>query len=164
MGTRLIFGLVACLAGPGLLQAQINYTRDAVEELQSLSVRADVAGAGDNGRSARLLEEVIRQELRRADVLYELSDPRADDCCVLRLDVRLATGAGRARFGVGFVMNLELGYRDQFGRVPAWTVIWQGPSRSNIVERAELDEALRFAARELAGQFVDIYRERFPRR
>lgn len=164
MHSRLIFGLLFCLTGPAALDAQVNFSRDAVEELQSLSVRVDIAGGADNGRSARLLEEVIRQELRRADVLYELSDPRADDCCVLRLDVRLATGSGRARFGVGFAMNLELGYREQFGRVPAWVTIWQGVSRSNIVERAELDEALRFAARDLAGQFVDLYRERFPRR
>ncbi len=29
---------------------------------------------------ARLLEDIVRQELTRADILYERGDPRADDC------------------------------------------------------------------------------------
>ena len=144
--------------------AQTSFSPDAVEEIQSLSIRVDVVGGPDGGRFARLLEDVLRQELSRADILFERPDPRGGDCCVLRLDVRLASGAGRARFGAGFTARLELGYPDHFGALPAWTVVWGGRVISNIVERAELSESLRFAARELAGDFVDLYRERFPRR
>jgi hypothetical protein len=150
--------------GRGPVAAQIPFSPDAVEEIQSLTVRVDVAGSADGGRLARLLEDVVRQTLSRADILFERPDPRGGDCCVLRLDVRLATGAGRARFGTGFVARLELGYDDRFGNLPAWTMIWGGRTLSNIVERAELNESLRFATRELAGDFVDLYRERFPRR
>ena len=149
---------------PFALRAQTSFSRDAVEELQSISVRADVAGDADAGRLARLLEDVIRQELTRADILYERSDPRADDCCLLRLDVRLATGSGRGRFGVGYTVRLEMGYLDRLGSAPTWTTVWAGRILSNIVERQELSDGLRFAARELIGDFVDLYREHFPRR
>jgi len=149
---------------PLAAQAQTGFSRDAVEELQSISVRADVAGDADAGRIARLLEDALRQELTRADILYERGDPRADDCCLLRLDVRLASGAGRARFGVAYSVRPELGYPDRLGHVPTWTTVWAGRMLSNIVERPELSDALRAAARELIGDFVDLYREHFPRR
>jgi hypothetical protein len=162
---RIELGLVAglCVA-PAAVAGQVSFSRDAVEELQSISVRVDVLGSADNGRLARLLEDVLRQELNRADVLFERGEPRADDCCVLRLDLRLATGAGRSRFGVGYTARLELGYHDRLGNVPTWTTIWAGRMVSNIVERTELTELTRSAARELAGDFIDLYRERFPRR
>jgi hypothetical protein len=116
-----------------------------------------------DGRLSRLLEDVIRRELQRADILFEVSDPRPQDCCILRLDVRLATGPGRSRFGVAYTARLELAFRDHIGTtVPTWTIIWQGRMLANIVERADLTETLRFATRELAGDFVDRYRERFP--
>ena len=159
----LALAAVASMA-PFALRAQTSFSRDAVEELQSISVRADVAGDADAGRLARLLEDVIRQELTRADILYERSDPRADDCCLLRLDVRLATGSGRGRFGVGYTVRLEMGYLDRLGSAPTWTTVWAGRILSNIVERQELSDGLRFAARELIGDFVDLYREHFPRR
>ena len=152
------------LLAPLVARAQTSFSKDAVEEIQSISVRADVAGDADAGKIARLLEDVLRQELTRADILYERSDPRADDCCLLRLDVRLASGAGRARFGVAYTVRLELGYLDRLGNAPTWTTVWAGRLVSNIVERQELTDGLRFAARELVGDFVDLYREHFPRR
>ena len=143
--------------------AQTPFSGDAVEEIQSISVRVDVSGGSDGGRLARLLEDVIRQELRRADVLLERGDPRGGDCCLLRLDVRLVAGAGRARFGNGFVARLEVGFEDRLGNSPTWVTVWAGRTVSNIVEKTELTESLRFAARELTGDFVDLYREHFPR-
>jgi hypothetical protein len=65
---------------------------------------------------------------------------------------------------VGDIVRLELGYLDRFGNLPVWAVLWTGRSRSNIVERAELTESVRAVTQELAGEFVDRYRERFPRR
>ena len=165
MTIRRILALAAVASmAPFALRAQTSFSRDAVEELQSISVRVDVAGDADAGRLARLLEDVIRQELTRADILYERSNPRADDCCLLRLDVRLATGSGRGRFGVGYTVRLEMGYLDRLGSAPTWTTVWAGRILSNIVERQELSDGLRFAARELIGDFVDLYREHFPRR
>lgn len=154
--------LSLAVANPAAGQAR--FSLEAIEEIRSLTLRADVDGGPDNGQVARLLTDVLREVLVRADILAELPDPRADECCVLRADVRLATGAGRARFGVGYVVRLELGYVDRFGNIPAWTLLWTSLSRSNIVERAELTESLRAAVRELAGDFADRYRERFPRR
>lgn len=152
------------LAGVGPASAQVTFSRDAIEELQSISVRVDIQGPADNGLAGGRLAQVVRQELTRADILWERGDPRGDDCCVLRVDVRLATGAGRARFGVGYTVRLELGYHDRLGNVPTWTVIWAGRMTSNIVERADLDALLEASTRELTGDFVDLYRERFPRR
>ncbi len=160
LGLLVLGALVAPVAAVG----QVPSSGDAVEEIQSLSVRTDVVGGADGGRLARLLADVLRQELNRADILFERGDPRAGDCCVLRLDVRLANGAGRSRFGAGFAARLELGYDDRLGNIPTWTLIWTGRVLSNIVERAELTESLRFAARELVGDFIDLYREHFPRR
>ena len=160
----LLLALGVLVVAPGGAVAQVSYSHDALEEIQSISVRADVQGPGDNGRLARLLEDIVRQELTRADILYERGDPRADDCCTLRLDVRLATGAGRARFGVGYTARLELGYRDRVGNAPSWTTVWAGRMLSNIVERPELDQSVRAAALELVGDFIDRYREYFPRR
>ncbi len=161
---RTLLLAAAALLAPLAARAQTSFSKDAVEELQSISVRADVAGDADAGKFARLLEDVLRQELTRADILYERSDPRADDCCLLRLDVRLATGSGRARFGVGYTVRLEMGYLDRLGNAPTWTTVWAGRIVSNIVERQELADGLRFAAREVIGDFVDLYREHFPRR
>ena len=155
----LLAGLVARPAA-----GQVGFSGDAVEEIQSIAVRVDMVGGTEDGRLARLLEDVIRQELVRADILFERADPRGGDCCVLRLDVRRAEGAGRARFGSGFTARLELGFPERLGNAPTWTVVWAGRTLSNIVERTELTESLRFAARELAGDFIDLYREHFPRR
>lgn len=160
----LLLALGALATVPVVAAAQVSYSHEAIEELQSITVRADVTGPGDNGRLARLLEDIMRQELTRADILYERGDPRADDCCTLRLDVRLATGAGRARFGVGYTIRLELGFRDRLGNAPTWTTVWAGRLLSNIVERSELDQSVRSAALDLVGDFVDRYREYFPRR
>jgi hypothetical protein len=159
----LVLGLIAASAPERPAWAQVSSSGDAIEEIRSLSVRADVLGdQRDGGQLARLLEDVILQELRRADILFEVGDPRQGDCCVLRLDVRLATGAGRSRFGIGYTARLELAHPDRLGTLPTWTLVWTGRMLANIVERQDLTEALRFAARELAGDFVDLYRERFP--
>ncbi|MBL8985626.1 MAG: hypothetical protein JNJ80_05125 [Gemmatimonadetes bacterium] len=163
MKTTLAF--LCALVGLGSpAAAQVSFSRDAIEELQSISIRVDVQGPADEGRVGGRLAQIVRQELTRADILWERGDPRGDDCCVLRVDVRLATGAGRARFGVGYTMRLELGYPDRLGNVPAWTVIWAGRMTSNIVERNDLDTLLEAGVRELTGEFIDLYRERFPRR
>ncbi len=155
--------LLVMLLAPAGAAGQVSSSSAALEEIQSLVLRADVQGGGpEDARLARLLEDVLRQELRRADILYETADPRGGDCCVLRLDVRLTTGSGRARFGVAYTARLELAYPDRLGPLPTWTLLWQGRMLGNIVERAELTETLRFATRELAGDFVDRYRERFP--
>ena len=148
----------------GVAFGQVTYSDDAIEEIQSVSVRVDVTGNPQGGRLARLLEDVINQELDRADILFERGDPRAGDCCVVRLDVRLASGAGRSRFGQAYVARLEVGYQDRLGPVPTWVTIWAGRTLSNIVEQADLTETLRFTARELAVDFIDRYRARFPRR
>ena len=159
-------GLCGALAGagvPGAAAGQATTSTAAFEEIQSLIIRTDVVGGGvEDARLARLLEDVIRQELRRADILYEVSDPRPGDCCVLRLDVRLTEGSGRARFGVAYTARLELAYADRVADFPTWTLLWTGRMLGNIVERRELTETLRFAAHELAADFVDRYRERFP--
>ncbi len=150
-----------CLAAPA--RAQVSYSADALEEIRSLTVRVDVSGGGvEDGRLTGLLTEVIRQELRRADILWEQAVPRAGDCCVLRLDVRMTSGTGRSRFGVAYTLRLELGLVDALGSLPTWTTIWAGRMLGNVVERPDLTESLRFATRELAGDFVDRYRERFP--
>lgn len=156
--------LILALAVPRAALAQVTFSRDAIEELQSITIRADVQGGIDNGQLGGLVSDIIRQELTRADILWERGDPRGDECCVLRADIRLATGAGRSRFGIGYTIRLELGYRDRLGNVPTWTVVWAGRTLSNIVERNELDPQVRAAARELVGDFVDLYRDFFPRR
>lgn len=164
MKTRPAWLVLISLLGPAAAAAQTSFSPGAVEELQSITVRADVIGSADAGRLARGLEDVLRQELNRADILFERADPRGDDCCLLRLDVRLATGSGRSRFGVGYSVRLEMGYPDRLGPVPTWTVVWAGRTLANVVERPELDANLRFAAKELIGDFIDLYREHFPRR
>lgn len=162
----LLMPLVAAAAIAGWAapaRAQVSSSGEALEEIQSLVIRADVEGGGtEAARLARLLEDVIREELRRADILFEVGDPRQGDCCVLRLDVRLTSGSGRARFGVAYTARLELAYPDRLANFPTWTLLWTGRMLGNVVERPELTENLRFAARELAGDFVDRYRERFP--
>jgi hypothetical protein len=159
VGVLALLGAAVTAAAP----AQTTSSVAALEEIQSLVIRADVLGGGvEAARLARLLEDVVRQELRRADILYEVSEPRQGDCCVLRLDVRLTTGSGRARFGTAFTARLELAFPDRVADFPTWTLLWTGRMLGNIVERQELTEALRFTARELAGDFVDRYRERFP--
>ncbi|MGE0555186.1 MAG: hypothetical protein AB7R55_17285 [Gemmatimonadales bacterium] len=158
-------GLAAALllaAAPAVV-GQVRGSSDAIEEVRSLSVRVDILGGGpEDGRLSGILEAEIRQELQRADILAELGEPRSGDCCVLRLDVRLARGAGRARFGVAYTARLELAYPDRFGTLPSWTLLWTGRMLGNIVERQDLVETLRFAAHDLAADFVDRYRERFP--
>lgn len=158
----MIAGLLGLAVRPAA--AQVAWSTEAIEEIQSIAVRADVSGNGvDPTPLARMLEEVVRQELRRADILWERSEPRAGDCCILRLDVRVTTGSGRARFGIAYIVRMELGYGDRLGNLPTWTVVWAGRQLSNIVERVDLEESLRGVAHDLAGNFVDLYRERFPR-
>jgi hypothetical protein len=151
---------------PSGAAAQVPTASEALEEIRSISVRAELIGGSlpDAGRITRLLDDVLRQELDRADILFERGEPRAGDCCLLRLEVRLAQGSGRSRFGTGYTARLELGYLDRLGNIPTWTIIWTGRMVGNIVERSELADNLRFSARELAGDFIDLYRERFPRR
>jgi hypothetical protein len=156
-GAAILLGLAAPVA------AQVTFSNDAVEEIQSLSVRVDVVGSPDAGRLSRLLQDIITQELTRADLLFERPDPRGGDCCLLRLEIRLGTGTGRARFGQSYSSRLELGFQDRLGNVPTWTVIWAGRTLSNIIEQPDVTETLRFVTRELVVDFIDLYRVHFPR-
>jgi hypothetical protein len=160
---RVAAGVAIAIGVAMPLAAQVTFSNDAVEEIQSLSVRVDVLGSPDAGRLSRLLQDVINQELTRADLLFERGDPRGGDCCLLRLEVRLGTGTGRSRFGQSYSSRLELGFQDRLGNVPTWTVIWAGRTLSNIIEPPDLTETLRFVARELVVDFIDLYRVHFPR-
>lgn len=161
--TAVVLGL---LLGGQVLPAHtqtVASSAEALDEIRTLTVRADVQGAGsEDARLARLLEDVIRQDLRRANILRELGEPRPRDCCVLRLDVRLATGSGPFRFSAAYTVRLEMGLPEQVGRLQTWTVLWQGRMLGNIVEQSNLTETLRFTASELTGHFIDLFRERFP--
>jgi len=171
-GRRVILLAVALLStlaalAPGQAAAQLPTRSEALEEISSLSVRVDLTGSGARGALATPLEGVIRQELERVDILSRLREPRPRDCCVLRLDMRVVEGssgaAARVRGGVAaYSARLELGVRDQVGRLQSWTVLWTGRTMDGLVDPQDLPEQLRFAVRELAVEFADRYLEIFP--
>jgi len=164
--TAVLVGAVAVLA-PERATAQLPTQSEALEEIRSLAIRVDVSGSGARGSLATPLEGVIRQELERVDILSRLREPRPRDCCILRLDVRVVEGtsgaAARVRGGVAaYSARMELGVRDQVGRLQSWTVLWTGGTMDGLVDPQDLPEQLRFAVRELAVEFADRYLEIFP--
>ena len=161
-----LLSALAALA-PGRATAQLPTQSEALEEIRSLAIRVDVSGSGARGALANPLEGVIRQELERVDILSRLREPSPRDCCILRLDVRVVEGssgaAARVRGGVAaYSARLELGVRDQVGRLQSWTVLWTGGTMDGLVDPQDLPEQLRFAVRELAVEFADRYLEIFP--
>jgi hypothetical protein len=76
---------LATLAGLALIvatvvpaAAQVRCSSEAIEEIRSLAIRADVDGGGpDNGLLARLLEDVVRQTLELADISPSTLSPAA---------------------------------------------------------------------------------------
>jgi hypothetical protein len=68
------------------------------------------------------------------------------------------TSRGPERRGLqAFAAHLELGMPDRLGRLDTWVVPWHGRVMDDMVESLDLDTRLRFAARELADDFVDGY-------
>jgi hypothetical protein len=162
----LTLGALALLA-PAPLAAQVGSPDEALEEIRSLAIRVDLSGSGADASLAAPLQAVIRQELERVDILRRLREPRPRDCCELRLDVRLVSGtsgvAARTRGGlVAYSARLELGLRDQVGRIDSWILLWTGRTMDDLVDPRDLQEQLRFATRELTVEFADRYLELFP--
>ena len=162
----LALGALALLA-PAPLAAQVGSPDEALEEIRSLAIRVDLSGSGADASLAAPLQAVIRQELERVDILRRLREPRPRDCCELRLDVRLVSGtsgvAARTRGGlVAYSARLELGLRDQVGRIDSWILLWTGRTMDDLVDPRDLQEQLRFATRELTVEFADRYLELFP--
>lgn len=162
----LVVGSLALLT-PAALTAQVGSPDEALEEIRSLAIRVDLSGSGADASLAAPLRAVIRQELERVDILRRLREPRPRDCCELRLDVRLVSGttgvAARTRGGlVAYSARLELGLRDQVGRIDSWILLWAGRTLDDLVDPRDLQEQLRFATRELTVEFADRYLELFP--
>lgn len=163
-------GLVAgglMLLAPAGLGAQVGSPDEALEEIRSLAIRVDLSGSGADASLAAPLQAVIRQELERVDILRRLREPRPRDCCELRLDVRLVSGTSRAGVRtrgdlVAYSARLELGLRDQVGRIDSWILLWTGRTLDDLVDLRDLPEQLRFATRELTVEFADRYLELFP--
>ncbi len=162
----LTLGALALFA-PMPLAAQVGSPDEALEEIRSLAIRVDLSGSGADASLAAPLQAVIRQELERVDILRRLREPRPRDCCELRLDLRLVSGtsgvAARTRGGlVAYSARLELGLRDQVGRIDSWILLWTGRTMDDLVDPRDLQEQLRFATRELTVEFADRYLELFP--
>lgn len=156
-------------APPPARQAATLPTDAVLDEIRSLRVRVAVAGGGaaPGGVVGPALERVITAELERAGVLRDLPLHREGECCELLLDVRLAHGAvGVPDWGgvAAYSARLELSQRERLGRLEGRLVLWSGRSASDVVAPSDLTDQLRFAARELAAEFVDRYRQRYPMR
>lgn len=168
LGLAVGFLLVSlALVLPARVAAQVGSPDEALEEIRSLAIRVDLSGSGADASLAAPLQAVIRQELERVDILRRLREPRPRDCCELRLDVRLVSGTGgvaaRTRGGlVAYSARLELGLRDQLGRIDSWILLWTGRTMDDLVDPRDLQEQLRFATRELTVEFADRYLELFP--
>lgn len=143
--------------------AQGSSRAEALDEIRSLQVEVATAGSAPAGL-ARAVEAVVLEELERARVPEDLSPPRPRDCCILRLDLRIASSRAGNVYGTGYSMRLDLGYPERVGRVDAWVLLWHGRTLDGVVDPAELSGVLRDRARELAVEFVDRYRERVPLR
>jgi len=147
------------------LQAQVSSRSEALEEIRSLEVRVELAGGDAVAQAmARDLETLLLQELERVGIIQELPEPRGGDCCVLRLDVRLGPSRGGGVYGTGYSLRLDLGYSERVGRLDAWILLWQSRVLAGVADPRELTEVLRAWTRELAVDFTDRYRERFPYR
>lgn len=153
--------LAAATAGP--LAAQIPFSSESFHEIEGLEVRADIQGALPEAATvARILEEAIRAELRRAEIRLPGADGRRDFCCLLRLDVRVITTPARFRGATAFSLRLELARTDASFGYPVWITYWASKHATGFFEQSELLEALRHAAKDAADEFVDRFRERFP--
>lgn len=151
------------LVVPCSLMAQGAPSDAVLDEIRSLAVRAEVTGG--NANLAAPLQALVTGELERAGILRDLSAPRAGDCCELLLDVRVVQGsAGVPDWGgvAAYSARLELGQSERLGRIDTRMVLWTGRALGDVVAPADLADQLRFAARELAVEFVDHYLERFP--
>lgn len=147
----------------GAVSAQVP--EDAIREIRSLTLGVALYGGGADTRLRAPLEAVLQESLARAGVLDDLPDPRAGECCELRLEVRVVEGNSRAidRRGLAaFSAHLELGMADRIGRLDSWVILWKGRVMDDLVEAADLETQLRFAVRELADDFVDGYLAVFP--
>ena len=150
-------------AGPEVAEAQVP--EGVVREIRSLAHGVELSGSGGAARLETPLEAVLRESLTRAGILADLPDPRAGECCELRLDVRVVEGTSRGidRRGLqAFAARLELGTSDRLGRLDTWVVLWRGRVMDDLVESQDLDTQLGFVARELADEFVDAYLAIFP--
>lgn len=158
-----VLALALSLAGSPAA-AQVTPRAEALDEIRSLDVAVSVSGAGAPAGLSRELREILLQELERTAILDEIPPPRPGDCCVLRLDVRLATSRAATVYGTGYTLRLDLGFPERVGRVEAWVLLWHGSTQAGVVDPAELAETLRARAREQAVEFTQRYRERFPPR
>ncbi|MEK9506318.1 hypothetical protein [Gaopeijia maritima] len=155
------FALV--LFAPPALRAQGAPSDAVLDEIRSLGVRVQVAGGTANLEGA--LRTLLIGELERPGILRDLPAHRAGDCCELLLDVRVVEGsAGVPDWGgiAAWSARLELGQSERLGRLDTRMVLWTGRTLGDVVAPTDLADQLRFAARELAVEFVDRYLERFP--
>ncbi len=140
---------------------QVTWAPESFDEIESLVVRADVAGpARDASRLAAVLEEAITGQLRRAEIRF-LHPPSREGCCILRLDVRLVPAPPRLRGALAYTLRLELARQESYG-YPAWVILWASKPVGGFLESADLQDLIRAAARDAADEFVDLFRARFP--
>lgn len=166
---RLALALPLSIAGAGLLgapdRAAAQVPEAVVREIRSLDVAVELSGSGATAGLRAPLESVLLESLRRAGILDDLPDPRAGECCELRLDVRIVEGASRGldRRGLqAFAARLELGMSDRLGRLDTWVVLWRGRVMDDLIDAQDLETQLQFVVRELADEFVDSYLAVFP--
>ena len=165
-GLILLSAATLLLAGlPAPATAQVVPRAEALDEIRSLQVEVSVTGAaGAPAGLARSLERVVLEEMERARIPEELAPPRPRDCCLLRLDLRIASSRAGNVYGTGYTMRLDLGYPERVGGVEAWLLLWHGRTVDGVLDPADLPVVLGDRARELAVEFVDRYRERVPLR
>lgn len=155
--------VAAVMLGPPRLEAQAVWSTESFDEIDALSVRADISGGlRDADQVARLLEAAIAAELRRAEIRFPVVEGRQEVCCLLRLDVRMVSTAARFRGAVGYTVRLELGQVDRTFPYPVWVTIWASRTLDGFFDPPDLVDALRHSAQDLAEEFVDRFRERFP--
>lgn len=167
----LLAGILATLTAvllavlPEAAAGQVSSRGEILDEIRSLDVQVDVTGGeGLPPGLAQELERVVVRELERTGILRELATPRPGDCCLLRVDARLAASRGVLRLGSGYTVRLDLGVHERVGRHEGWLLLWQSPVLSGVVDPRELPEILRTQVLELAIGFTDQYRVRFPPR
>ena len=159
----LLLGLLAAAWVTAPAAAQVRFSSESFHEIEALQVRADISGGlPDDARVARILEEAIAAELRRAEIRLPAPEGRREFCCFLRLDVKIVTTPPRFRGATGYTLRLELARPDGSFGYPVWVVLWASRELTGFFEGTDLVEALRHAARDVADEFVDRFRERFP--
>jgi hypothetical protein len=164
LALALALGTSGALAHPAGAGAQVTSRAEVLDEIRSLEVRAEVTGGAAGAALARELEALVVRELERTGILRELPPARAGECCLLRIDARLASSRGALRLGSGYTVRLDLGTFERVGRHDAWILLWQSRTLDGVVDSRDLPEILRAQVRELAVEFTDRYLERFPPR